>query len=193
MIISVVVGYMLKVLRSGRDISAHKREFDAIKHGDYVKFINLVGGEIPHLVVYKGGVVKSGIFPPSQDDISFELLVKSGNSLLKFYKLCVPVYGNIIDNEISDSVYETAAVFEISLRMHANNRRLISTTDTIQKVIDQLADSIGLSSVELAALHRGRDFLNVIKHGRKKFATIQEGIAALEGAYEVVKKRKLTI
>lgn len=60
LIISVTVGYMLKVLKANERIKTFKDEFAAIRHGDYIEFINLVKGEIPFLVVYNEGVITSG-------------------------------------------------------------------------------------------------------------------------------------
>ena len=57
LIIEIAVGYMLKVIKSGKQITKYKNEFAAIRHGDYFNFINLVGGQLPFMVTYKSGQV----------------------------------------------------------------------------------------------------------------------------------------
>jgi hypothetical protein len=42
LIIEVVIGYMLKVWKSQKKITKYKNEFNAIRHGDYFEFINLI-------------------------------------------------------------------------------------------------------------------------------------------------------
>lgn len=59
LIIEVAVGYMLKVLKSKQKITENKDEFNAIKHGNYKIFLNLVGGGIPPMVIYHEGVIRS--------------------------------------------------------------------------------------------------------------------------------------
>lgn len=41
-VIGEVIGYMLLVLKSGKDISQFKSEFNAIRHGNYDDFIKLI-------------------------------------------------------------------------------------------------------------------------------------------------------
>ena len=64
LIYDFVVGYMLKVIKSKAKITKYKEEFNAIKHGDYVCFINLINIGIPDdIVVAKEGeteVIPSG-------------------------------------------------------------------------------------------------------------------------------------
>ena len=50
--LKVTVGYMLKVLKSGVDTYKFRREFAAIRHGNYEEFIELVKGRIPFMVIY---------------------------------------------------------------------------------------------------------------------------------------------
>jgi hypothetical protein len=56
--IEVVVGYMLKVLKTNQKVTEFKDEFNAIKHGDYKTFLSLIGGEIPPMVIYNNGRIR---------------------------------------------------------------------------------------------------------------------------------------
>lgn len=40
---ALAIGYMLRVIKNGKDISPFKNEFNCIKHGNYRKFIDLIG------------------------------------------------------------------------------------------------------------------------------------------------------
>ena len=56
LIYDFVVGYMLKVIKSKAPIHDFCKQFNAIKHGDYVEFIDLLNVGIPDdIVVYKIG------------------------------------------------------------------------------------------------------------------------------------------
>lgn len=98
LIYDVVVGYMLKVIKSGKKITKFKNEFNAIKHGDYVCVINLIGVGIPKDIT----VLKEGELIPSEKQIEaknadFLLLLLSSISLAEFYKKCFAEYGEIED------------------------------------------------------------------------------------------------
>ncbi|MEO6303800.1 MAG: hypothetical protein ABIP51_11580, partial [Bacteroidia bacterium] len=48
-----IIGYMLRVMKSGKDYSKFKKEFDHIRHGNYDDFIDEVNvGIATPLVVY---------------------------------------------------------------------------------------------------------------------------------------------
>lgn len=192
LIISVTVGYMLKVLKTNKITKTFKREFAAIRHGDYIEFINLVKGEIPFLVVYHEGAITSGTLPPSQDDIDFALLLKAGPSLKLFYKNCKNNYGEIIDKNISDDTFELAALFEINLRIHANNYKLLKQREELVNVIVKLASFKKMSQSEIEKIQAGRHFLNMIKHNKNQFPSWTAGVNALALAYEVLNKYGLT-
>jgi hypothetical protein len=192
LIISVTVGYMLKVLKANKITKTFKREFAAIRHGDYIEFINLVKGKIPFLVVYHEGSITSGTLPPSQDDIDFALLLKAGPSLKLFYKNCKNHYGEISDKDISDETFEHAALFEISLRIHANNYKLLKQREELVNVISKLASFKEMSQSEIEKIHAGRHFLNMIKHNKNQFPSWTAGVNALASAYEVLNKYGLT-
>lgn len=192
LIISVTVGYMLKVLKANKKIKKFKDEFAAIRHGDYIEFIKLVKGEIPFLVVYNEGVITSGAIPPSKNDIDFELLLKAGPSLKLFYKNCITEYGEIIDKDISDNTFEQAALFEINLRIHANNSKLLNQREDLINVIEKLGSFKKMSQNEIDKLQAGRHFLNMIKHHKNQFPSWTAGIEALSCAYEVLNKYGLT-
>lgn len=193
LIISVTVGYMLKVLKAHKKITGFKDEFAAIRHGDYMEFINLVKGEIPFLVVYNEGVITSGTIPPSKDDIDFELLLKAGPSLKSFYINCKTFYGEIIDNDILDETFEQAALFEINLRIHANNSKLLNQREDLINVIEKLGHFYNMSQSEIKDVQAGRHFLNMIKHNKNQFPSWTAGVNALTCAYEILNKYGLTV
>ena len=192
LIIEVAVGYMLKVIKAGKPITNYKTEFAAIRHGDYFEFINLIKGPLPFMVTYKEGDVFIDD-KNNPDDIDFAGLLKAGQSLKIFYENCINVYGEIIDNDIPDILYCKLASFEISLRMHANNKKLISKREELVGVIDSVGKHHKLTDAEMKALQLGRRFLNMIKHHKGQFQTWQDGINVFNMALNILKEYKLTI
>lgn len=85
-------------------------------------------------------------------------------------------------------------LFEISLRVHANNNNLIGNKETIENVIDKLSKFKNLSIDEIEKLHNGRLFTNYVKHKKsKKFSSYQDGINHFNEAYDVLPNHQLTI
>lgn len=160
---ATTVGYMLKVLKNKVEIEEHNEEFKMIRHGNYFEFINLIKGEVPYTVVYNNGVIRSGNVS-RDDDFDFLGLLNSGPSLIKFYNKCYSFYGRVDDLDVPNSIYEIAALYEISIRMHANNHHLVSPREKLVNVIDKLSEFKNLSEIETNKLHQGRRFINMIKH-----------------------------
>jgi hypothetical protein len=132
----------------------------------------------------------------------FGMLIQSGPSLTKFYKEVKSIYGSIIDTDISDDIYKKLVLFEISLRVHANNNNLIQqyvignkeTQTKIENVIDKLSKFKNLSVDEIEKLHNGRLFTNYVKHKKsKKFSSYQDGTNHFNDAYDVLINHQLTI
>ena len=192
LIIEVAVGYMLKVIKAGKTITNYKAEFAAIRHGDYFEFINSVKGPLPFMVTYHEG--KTFIDDKNNpNDIDFAGLLKAAQSLKLFYENCINTYGEIIDNDITDLMYCKLASYEISLRMHANNKKLIPQREELVNVIDSIGQHYNLTTLEIKELHSGRIFLNMVKHYKGQFKTWEEGINAFKLALKVLDKYKLTI
>ncbi|WNW01858.1 hypothetical protein RRF68_00150 [Tenacibaculum sp. HL-MS23] len=189
---ATTVGYMLKVLKSNADINDFNAEFKMIRHGNYFEFINSVKGEVPETVVYQKGIITSGN-TPKEDDFDFLGLFNSNPSLIKFYNKCYSKYGTIDDKDIPNSIYGIAALFEISVRMHANNNQLIEQREKLVDTIDKLGKFKNLTIEEIEKLHKGRKFINMIKHFNNQFPTWNDGIKAMTIAYELLKTHKLTI
>jgi hypothetical protein len=120
-----VVGYMLKVLKNGFDTTPFKDEFDAIRHGDYTTFIKIIGEETPFMVMFSNGQIRAEQNNPHYE-VDFEGLLKSEPSLIKFLDSCYRHYGEINDPDLHDLIFQKSAVFEIAIRMHANNANLLS-------------------------------------------------------------------
>ena len=192
LLIGLTVGYMLKVMKAQKNISKFRKEFAAIRHGDYFDFINQLKEPIPKMVVYNEGHIEVN---PTHNkyDIDFIGLFKSGPSIKKFLKECFNFYGDIKDNDIPDSVFYNVALFEISLRMHANNRKLLMERDSLENVIDKISTFNNIARDEQEMLQKGRHFLNMLKHFKHQFESYSVGIIAFNKADEILKKYKLTI
>lgn len=189
---ATTVGYMLKVLKSDIKIDEFNSEFKMIRHGNYFEFINSVKGEVPHTAVYQKGEIKSDNIA-RKDDFDFLGLFNANPSLQKFYLACHEKYGDINDTDIPNSVYGIAALFEISVRMHANNNNLIDQRENLVDVINKLSEFKKLTSKETNELQKGRRFINMIKHFKNQFPSWDEGSESMTIAYNLLKEKKLTI
>jgi hypothetical protein len=192
--IEVAVGYMLKVLKTNKKITEFKDEFNAIKHGDYKTFLSLIGGEIPQMVISNGITIKSEENNPNYD-CDFEGLLKSGPSLLIFLKKCFLIYGNINDSDIPDSIYHKVVVFEISIRMHANNHNLLDKSSRIEliHVIKILSNHLHLTLEEEGKLQNARVFNNMVKHFKNQYSSWEEGIKVFLNGFEVLESHQIKV
>lgn len=192
LIIAPTVGYMLKVLKNGRQIKKYNDEFKAIRHGDYYQFLKMIDGPRPVMVKYEAGNIRVDN-EAREDDCDFLGLLNSGQSLRIFFQKCCSEYGQISDSDISDGIYGKCVLFELSLRMHSNNNKLINKREDLVDVIDKLSKFIQLSTEDTQKIHNGRRFLNMIKHNKQQFPSWSEGIKAFEIAYQVLLNNHLTI
>jgi hypothetical protein len=194
LMVEIAVGYMLKVLKNRKKITEYKNEFNAIKHGDYKTFLSLVGGKIPPMVIYNSGKFRSEENNPNYD-CDFEGLLKSGPSLLIFLKKCLLVYGNIEDTDITDSIYHKVVVFEIALRMHANNNNLLDKTkrEDLKDVITILSKFNNLTHEEEDKLQKARIFTNMVKHFKNQYPSWEEGIKHFLEGFKVLEKHRILI
>jgi hypothetical protein len=194
LIIEATVGYMLKVLKNGFDTTPFKNEFNAIRHGDYAAFIKNVGEETPFMVIYSKGQIRTEENNPNYE-FDFEGLLKSGPSLKKFLFACQNHYGKIKDDDLNDSIFQRCAVFEIAIRMHANNANLLSKTERteLEKVIDLLSAHKGIEKNESDLLHEGRKFINKIKHHKNGAYNWRDEVEKFEKAFQVLKKWKILV
>ncbi|MCW3075829.1 MAG: hypothetical protein JWO32_438 [Bacteroidetes bacterium] len=192
LVIEPTVGYMLKVMKSGKSLTKYKNEFASIRHGNYFEFLNLIKGPIPFMVVYNNGNITTDS-TPTKEDCDFAGLLKAGPSLKIFYKNCMSEYGQIADTDISDEIYGKVVLFEISLRMHANNNALLNDREDLINVITKLSSFKSLNRADIDKLQLGRKFLNMIKHDKNQFASWTDGIKAFETAYQVLIDHQLTV
>ncbi|TLP79209.1 hypothetical protein [Maribacter sp. ACAM166] len=192
LIIAKTVGYMLKAMKLKEDTSLFRKEFASIRHGNYFEFTELIKGEIPTVVVYNKGDVQVNN-KLTRDEIDFVGLIKSGPCMLKFHENCLCQFGKLVDNDISDEIYEMVALFEISLRMHANNNNLINYQEDLIDVIFKLSKSKKLPNNLVKKLQNGSRFLNMIKHPKNQFPSWNDGIIAFNEAYFFCLKHSLTI
>jgi hypothetical protein len=191
-IIGIVLGYVLKIMKARKKENKFSREFASIRHGNYPKFISLVNGNIPEMVLYNRGEIV--VNPkPKTENIDFVGLFMAGPSMKDFYEKCVSEYGVLIDNEISNELYYQIGLFEITIRIHVNNHKKIEENHTFKKIINDLGQSLSLSAYEIDTLQKGRKLLNVIKHGMKKNYSWSEGITDFKKAQNVMNERQIVL
>ena len=194
LIIEYTVGFMLKVLKNGFDTTPFKNEFNAIRHGDYAAFIKYVGEETPFMVIFSNGQIRKEENNPNYE-FDFEGLIKSGPSLKKFLIACQKHYGQIKDNDLNEKIFQRCAVFEIAIRMHANNANLLSKNERtkLEKVIDLLCTHKGIEKSESDLLHEGRKFINKIKHHKIGAYNWREEVLKFEKAFQVLEKWEILV
>ncbi len=69
------------MLKNNVNINSHMKEFDAIRHGNYDEFIQLVNGEKPFMVMYDNGGIRTDNFTQN-NTCDFGMLIQSGPSLI---------------------------------------------------------------------------------------------------------------
>lgn len=190
--IAHIVGYMLKVLKNKKQNNKYKSEFASIRHGNYNQFIELMGVELPSMVIYSEGEIKTNPFS-IKGECDFIGLIASGPSLDKFEDDVTTEYGEIIDVDFSDEIYRKLVVFESGIRMHVSNRKLIVNGDTLNDIIDKLPTIFTLTKKEVEKLHDGRKFLNKIKHHKVNEVSWKQNVSLFEEAYSALEKHKIVI
>jgi hypothetical protein len=191
-IIGIVVGYILKIMKARKVETKFKKEFASIRHGNYPKFINLVNGEIPEMVLYNHGEIE--VNPkPKPENIDFVGLFMAGPSMKIFYEKCVKEYGVFIDNEISNELYYQIGLFEITIRIHTNNHKKIDEKQTFEDIIHNLGENLKFSVEEIDILQKGRKLLNAIKHGIKKKHSWSENIIDFKKAQILMIEKQVVL
>jgi len=128
-------------------------------------------------------------------------LIIAGPSIQVFFNNCVKKYGEEFlkqELEISNDTYRKAALFEVSLRVHANNNKLLSERENLENVIIKISNFKSLSIEETETLQKERNFINDIKHHNKprynrKFSTWEEGVSKFKDAYRILEEKELFI
>ncbi len=194
LVIEHVVGYMLKVLKSGIKIEAYKDEFNAIRHGNYKDFLRLTNGPLPFMVKWNSGEITDESNNPNYD-CDFEGLLKSEPSLKIFHINCFRHYGEVNDTDIPESVYHKAVTFEIAIRMHANNHNLLNQNTRIDlvEVINKLGIHKSMHPNEIESIQKARRFINMIKHYKKQFPSWTEGTHTFLAGFSILEKYKILV
>ncbi|UGS20386.1 hypothetical protein [Flavobacterium cyclinae] len=188
LLIEVVVGYMYKVQKNKLDTSKFKEEFAAIRHGNYLQFFNLIGKPIDFIVSNDNGAVSTSVII-EENEATLIALNKVGESLKDFFKRARYEFGVINDIDLTDEVFEKAALFELSLRMHSNDKRLINKEINFVDIIN----SLNISDLDKEVFHDGRKFINYIKRPEKLKYSWNEGVLIFNKAFELMIEKKMTI
>lgn len=194
LIVAESIAYMLKILKSNKKITKYKDEFASIRHGNYYEFINKIRVYLPEnsIVISDRNGFNTNVYP-QKDEVDFILIIKAGDALKTFYKNCFTIYGQISDVDISDEIYYKLALYELNLRIHANNNQLLNGKEKISVVIDKICKLKGFSQIEKDILNKGNKFLNMVKHYNNQFPSWIDGISAFEIAYQFLVDKELTI
>ena len=188
LLVEIVVGYMYKVQKNQLDTSIFAKEFAAIRHGNYFQFFNEIEKEIDFIVTYENGQLNTNT-KVEENEVAFIALTKVGECLKDFYQRIFHKYGEFKDSDISDEDFQKAAYFELSIRMHSNNKRLPSEEISFFDVIE----SLELSQKEKDSLHQGRKFINYIKRPWKIKNDWSEELDKFNSAFALIQAKKLTI
>jgi len=190
-----VVGYMLKIIKSGVNTDKFKEKFNAIKHGDYVCFIELLKVDIPQDVIVSR--IGEGIIPTNkqleQKNVDFLFLILASNSLKKFYQECYLEFGNIVDEDLTDNDFENLANFEMVLRMFYNNTFCYDGRIRLFQIIELYLNYKGLSKNEIEIVQKGRSFINMVKGHKTKFENYQNGLIAFSDSLQILKKHEIEL
>jgi hypothetical protein len=193
LIIGIVVGYMLKVMKANKKGLKFKKEFACIRHGNYPKFISLIKGEIPLMVVYNSGIIESNP-SPKENNYDFVGLIMAGPSMKNFYQKCAKEYGVFDDaNNISNEIFYKIAIYEITIRLFANKFKTLNESEKLCSIITNLGKYLKLEPSEVEIIQKGRKLLNMIKHGKKKNYTWEEGQLDFNNAFNFMVEKKITI
>jgi hypothetical protein len=82
----------------------------------------------------------------------------------EFYCRCFNQFGEVGDQDLADNDFERVALFELSLIIHSNNKRLKIEEVTFENMINSLL----LSEQEKNILYGGRRFITDIKRPKKR-------------------------
>lgn len=191
LLISACGGYLLKLAKNGYDMSNFKNEFDALRHGNYDKFFDLM--KVPEAFMLEmgdNGIIRTTGFSQKNGDGDFVMIIKIAPGIKTLYQKFHSMYGDVHDVDISDETYRLSFVFETSLRMHAK----IDSWTKLVDIIDEISKLNNLSSTDTMKLHDGRKFLNKIKHeNKRKKYDYNKGSNNIRDAYSVLYNNKLII
>ena len=86
-------------------------------------------------------------------------------------------------------------VFEIALRMHANNNNLLDNTkrEDLINVISILSKFKNLTDEEEDKLQKARVFTNTVKHFNNKYPSWEDGIIHFLEGFDVLEKHRILI
>ena len=143
-------------------------------------------------------LLKDGEIIPTEQQIElrnadFLFLILSSRALIVFYKKCREEFGEIFDSDLSDEDFEKLANFEMVLRMFLNNIFVIDNRITLIVVINLLCKEMMIPVDEIMLIHKGREFLNMVKGHKANFSSYSEGLAAFSKSLDVLKKYEIVL
>jgi len=196
-----VLAYLLKIMKSGKDYSKFKIEFDHIRHGNYDAFNDTVGiGIMTPLVVMAPQELLDKDLRHEHYGHYLGILT-SAPAIADLGNRCYNEFGLFQDQDISMETYRKVAFFEIVIRVHSDLEKLTADRDNLNNIIDALFKSKRAKPEDISLMHKGREFLNDIKHVnnpykpkyKRKFADWKSGIIQFNLAYELLEKYDLKL
>jgi hypothetical protein len=194
LIYNVVVGYMLKVLKSGAKLTKFKKEFNAIRHGDYLEFINLIDAEIPtDITIFRDGKQIQREKQLEIKNADFIFLFLAAPSLTKFFTECYKEFGEIVDNDLKNTDFENLSNFEMVLRLFFNNSFINENRIDLIDVINVLLTEKRVTPEEIEIVQKGRKFLNMVKGHNPKFSSYQDGLNSFSNSLLILEKYNIVL
>lgn len=91
-------------------------------------------------------------------------ILTSAPAIADLGNMCFNKFGLFKDHDISMETYRKVAFFEIVIRVHSDLEKLTADRDNISNIINALFKNKSATTEDIYQMHRGREFLNDIKH-----------------------------
>ena len=177
------LGIALKHMRNCKNNTVFINEFNALRHGNYVEFIKLVGVGVSNNMIGRNLKLDGNDMVPIVD------ICCVGDALDKF----ILQFPNFPDFNIPDDVYTKLGLFELRIRSKTliYNRPI---NDNLELAINSLNAVVPIDQLSIQKLHAGRKQLNNIKHPIDKKGNIKPfDINIFNEAFETLNKFNIKI